>query len=237
MKQRIWATGAIGLLFAMAGCNSPETVQKGEGGAQEKEQAFTLPENMAQGTSDGDDNKMTAPKAITSEDVREIPISQFAGRWRVVRVFDVKAGRNKADKPRNNAAVLGAIADIYPKSISWSYRPEKSAFLDEFCEDPVSAILVKSEYLHNIERLFAPIKGQLPVPADQWHTPHEFLCATSGAFGDSSEKGSPFILSKDGQYVIMSWKNGWVISLRKMDMPDAPKNMRPQDYRDDKLKP
>lgn len=155
----------------------------------------------------------------TEAATREIAIEEIAGGWRVARVEGAKAGSQSAN-------MIGAIAEIYPESASWSYKPKGAGALNDFCQEPVAGI-VRSTAAQKA------VKDRLAVPgkriADK-AVPHELMCGGGGSFGDSEGSGTDIALIAPDN-MAMTWDDGTVLILEKMDRPAPKDDMQPQDYR------
>ena len=120
----------------------------------------------------------------------------------------------------------GAIAEIYPESASWSYKPKGAGALNDFCREPVAGIVRKQSAQEAVKDRFAAGGKRIADKA----VAHELMCGGGGAFGDSDGAGTDIALIAPDR-MAMTWDDGSVLILQRMKRATPEKNMKPEDYR------
>jgi len=178
---------------------------------------------------------------------KELTVAQLADGWRVVSVLMTeKTSGRSPDK-----SIKGAILEVYPEAISWSYKPEGATGLNDFCSEPVAGIIVQPAAIEGIRKEFAPALKRLalkkpgPRKLDSTETqrrqnekmvighPHAWHCSGGGKFGPSDDKGADFLmLSSDT--MLIRWSDDSLIYLERLNRPAPKTNMQSSDYQPDK---
>ena len=161
----------------------------------------------------------TATSATGDAIEQELTIEEISGGWKVARIEGAKPGSADAN-------MTGAIAEIYPESASWSYKPKGAGALDDFCQEPVAGIVSSDAARRAVKNRFA--KGGKPIANSA--VPHELMCGGGGQFGDSEGAGTDIALIGPNE-MAMTWDNGTVLILQRMDRPAPNEDMKPEDYR------
>jgi len=155
---------------------------------------------------------------------RELRIEALAGGWRVVAVV------NAAGKSASQAqAIQGAIAEVYPESLRWSYQPAGATGLNDYCQAPVAGIVLQAAALANITADFTPAQQRLKIAKSQLGHPHEWLCSGGGSWGPSDQAGADFVLVGK-HHMLMRWQQDTVLYLEKLRRVAPKANMQGKDY-------
>lgn len=145
-----------------------------------------------------------------------LTLDAIAGGWRVV------------SSSREDSTLIGAIAEIYPETIAWSYRPGAAMALEPVCREPVLEDLGAERSAEATRDLAARLlKGGREVAKSR---PHEIRCASGDQWGPPS--GTDLVLSESGK-LLVGWENGEVLALVKLERPAAKDPMEPGDYKAD----
>ena len=176
------------------------------------------------GEGEGENSKSANTAKMKAGDnaeveARELTIEAISGGWRVARVEGAKPGSETAN-------MKGAIAEIYPESARWSYKPKGAGALNDFCQEPVPGIVRTAGAQRAVKDRFAKSGQRIADKA----VAHELMCASGGAFGDSDGAGTDIALIKPGT-MAMTWDDGTVLILEQINRPDAKETMKPEDYR------
>lgn len=204
---------AVVPLLLLAACKESEPEQPGNVG----DEAAEIPSNAENGAS-------AMPSNDSETLPREIQIEELSDGWRVEDIFEpeVRARGASAAPPE------GAIAEIYPESLNWSFRPRGGEAMDDFCEDPVSGVIASEAAAAKIRRKFAPAMRKFGIDPKTAGRPHEFLCS-GGSWGASEAEGADFIPVGDDR-ILLRWTEGNIILLERLGRVAEKKDLTPQDY-------
>lgn len=162
---------------------------------------------------------------IRSEQADKVPqlppltIDTIEGGWRVVA-----SSRARSD-------LKGAIAEIYPEAVTWSYLPKGAQVERQFCREPLLEDLSAERSKSTADGLAAPLLKGTKQPAQS--QVHELKCAKGGEWGPAS--GTDMILLEDGSLRI-GWMDGETLTLRRLDRVAPKDNMQPEDYAADTVR-
>ncbi|MEO0643731.1 MAG: hypothetical protein AAFY47_10000 [Pseudomonadota bacterium] len=122
---------------------------------------------------------------------------------------------------RADSVLIGAIADIYPETLQWSYRPdipaqERTSPVQSVCHEPVLEDLGAERAEATTRSLAARLLMGTNVEA--LSNPHELRCASGGEWGPQS--GTELLLTQSGTLLI-GWERGEILRLEKLDRPPA----------------
>lgn len=202
----------VGICLGLSGCNEPSTqtdpdIQQ----AAPARQSEITPETVKRSAVSDDTAIQSQPKALA-----KLTINDISGGWRVVL------------SSREDNSTLGAIAEIYPEAVSWSFKPRKSKKLEQLCREPVlgelaarrspEMILSASEKLSNGTEL----KARTAL--------YELKCAAGGAWGPP--EGADLMMLDDGK-LLMTWRDKEQLVLEKLPRPNPKQDMKPSDYKSD----
>lgn len=137
---------------------------------------------------------------------------------------------NTADKSANQApAIQGAIAEVYPESLRWSYKPAGATGLDDYCQAPVAGIVLQAAALVNMAADVKTAQERLKIATAQLGHPHEWLCSGGGSWGPSDQAGTDFVLVSNN-HMLMRWQQGSMLYLEKLQRVAPKANMQGKDY-------
>ncbi len=132
---------------------------------------------------------------------------------------------------REGSPLIGAIAEIHPESVTWSYLPAPISAQRQLCREPVLEDL-GAERSDLARRAFAArlLKGTRETARSN---PHELRCAMGGQWGPDS--GTEILLSQSGALLI-GWEGEEVLTLERLNRPAAKEPMEPHDYEADRAR-
>lgn len=150
---------------------------------------------------------------------QELDIEAISGGWRVVA------------SSRGKSALIGAIAEIHPESVNWSYRPPRGRGLGQLCREPVLQPLAAADRVAPVAGLGDAKRPAASVaPAS---LPHEMLCAGGGEFGPP--EGAEVQLRRDGR-LTLRWHDGEYLLLEKLLRPAPAEGLTREDYAADEAR-
>lgn len=156
---------------------------------------------------------------------REITVKELQGSWKVVSI-SASSHTKKAVARRLKQPMRGAIVDIYPEQMRWSFMPQKSEGSNDFCEEPVSGIIIQPVARERADAFFAAALKSMKLASAATGNPHEWLCAAGGKWGLSESSGALFLPLARGE-MLMGWHDGRILRLKRMGRA-APKNIKPE---------
>lgn len=219
MTLRSAAVASASLALMLSACGSGSDAPRNDAaGAEQPEAAIADPAEPGQPEPQKSDMAKLAP-ADGEVEARELTIEEISGGWRVTSVEGAKAGSE-------NANMKGAIAEIYPESARWSYKPKGAGKLDGFCQEPVAGIVRTNPAQAASKKRFDVGGKKIAENA----VAHELLCGGGGEFGKADGAGTDFALLSPDQ-MAMTWDDGTVLILEKMERPSPKEDMKPEDYR------
>ena len=169
-------------------------------------------------------------KLAAAPDIGEIRPQENTGK-RTLNLSEIEGGWRVVASSTKGSPVIGAIAEIYPESLTWSYRPDGAAGLDQLCQEPVLGNFheERSERENRaMTKAIAGLRADMAVAP-----PHEVLCAKGGAWGPDA--GSDIVLLNDGK-LLMTWRDGQRLELERLARPEAKADLDPEDYKADSAK-
>jgi hypothetical protein len=160
----------VALALALAGC-----------GKQAQAPAVQPSEKSADVAATAD--TVTRPAMPPVEDPDEVQLESLAGVWRVIGVMPGKSARFAADDRR----IVGALMDVTPETLSWSYHPDEAFAPEDLCLGPVSGIIAHAEIAQEIRGLLAPALAAARQGRARVSRPHHWLCGDGGSWGEDAE--------------------------------------------------
>lgn len=204
---------AIAPLLLLAACKESDPEQSGNVGDKDSEQSGAIAPNQS----------VTPPGNVESLP-REIQIEELSDGWRVEDIFEPETRARGGNSPPPE----GAIAEIYPESLNWSFRPRGGEAMDDFCEEPVSGVIASDAAAAEIRNEFAPAMRKFAIDPKSAGRPHEFLCS-GGSWGASEAEGADFI-PVGADRILLRWTGGNIILLERLGRVTEKKDLTPQDY-------
>ena len=199
----------LSLAGAVAGCQqAPEREQEAV-----KAPPKATPEKVVAALDDGNE-----PAGLKRSAAAATGIDAIAGRW---KVLESKGGTSQAA-----GQITGAIAEFYPESLRWSYRPKGAKGLNQLCREPVIAPLEKPAAKSALADDLEPLIDR-SIKQAEGSTAQQILCAAGGDWGPKS--GADFIILSDGR-IAMRWHGGASIILERMVQAAPKQDMTREDY-------
>ncbi len=157
----------------------------------------------------------------------EITVEQLQGSWKVEAILALDRTRKTASR-KVKEPMEGAIVDIYPEQLRWSYMPQKSEGSDDFCEEPVSGIIIQKAAREQADQFFAPALELLKIDPAKTGNPHEWMCAGGGQWGLSESSGALFLpLGVDEG--LMGWHDGRILRMKRMARATPKSDVKAED--------
>lgn len=160
-----------------------------------------------------------AEQVTIDERQGEITLDKLTGVWRIVAVVPDPA----SSFTPNDKRVLGALFDVMPEQISWTYKPSIDFASDDVCFGPVSA-LVDSEVLaksarHLLSKALAENRNKSIKPSQI----HQWKC------GDGGDWGNEALFQELGSgRMIMRWREDVTFVLERLKkLPTSDKQLEP----------
>ena len=178
----------------------------------------------------GPDSATPTAKLAPAPGIGEIRSQDNAGE-RTLNLSEIEGGWRVVASSTKGSPVIGAIAEIYPESLSWSYRPDGATGLDQLCQEPVLGNFHEERSERENRAMTKAIAG--PRADLAVAPPHEVLCAKGGAWGPDA--GSDVVLLDDGK-LLMTWNDGQRLELERLVRPEAKAEMESEDYKADSAK-
>lgn len=141
----------------------------------------------------------------------EIQLAALTGVWRVVSVEPGPAAKFAKD----DARIVGALMDVFPEQLSWSYKPSPAFSGSDVCVGPVSGVIEEGEFASRTRKLLAPAIARVKERL-RHSRPHQWLCGDGGSWGDDAE----FTALGDGR-MAMRWPGDLTLILERIKRPPS----------------
>jgi hypothetical protein len=123
------------------------------------------------------------PAAPPGEGAEEVQLGSLLGIWRVVAVLPGAGATFAADDPR----IVGALIDVYPERLAWSYLASKDFSPTDLCLGPVSGLIADAAIAGDVRTALAPALRRTGTDPGHLSRPHRWLCGDGGEWGDEAE--------------------------------------------------
>src|SRR5688500_19111342 len=136
-------------------------------------------EAAADAVAEATPTRKPALPAQPIEDGDEVQLTSLVGIWRVAGVVPGKSAEFVADDPR----IVGALMDVFPDKLSWSYHPDKAFAPRDLCLGPVSGIIADPAIAGEVRAELAAAR----FGGNRMSRPHQWLCGDGGSWGEDAE--------------------------------------------------
>ena len=113
----------------------------------------------------------------------ELELESLLGVWRVTGVVPDPGATFAPDDPR----VVGALMDVYPEKLSWSYQPSADFAPSDLCLGPVAGLIANAEVAGETRAMLTQAIGRSNKGGGGVSAPHAWLCGDGGSWGNEAE--------------------------------------------------